>query len=156
MKWEEHEREQAAARLRLSQGQGVKGMSKSTDLNGGNEISSLGGTQREKANRKRSKAMSGRPHAAKGESRGESQVSIDTAPSRERSRLAAEVQASEPTIARALALHNKRPDLAGKVRSGEMSQVAATRRMKKDELGSVVEIPGLPRLRLRFKIWCTH
>ena len=49
MKWEEHEREQAAARLRLSQGQGVKGMSKSTDLNGGNEISSLGGTQREKA-----------------------------------------------------------------------------------------------------------
>ena len=34
------------------------------------------------------------------------------------------------------------PDLAAKVRSGEMSQVAATRRMKKDELGSVAEIAG--------------
>jgi len=115
---------------------------------------------KKEANRKRSEAMEGRPYASKGGTRdGESRASNDASPSkfqcpscgigyesppghickyaRDRRTDAQVAQAagiSEATAARAKAVVDKRPDLADRVQSGEITLNEASRLMKKAEV----------------------
>lgn len=99
----------------------------------------------EEANRKRSEAMQGVPYAPKGESRKPDEKVVvqsvqlpsrPTEPERAKSRHAAAQQAevNAGAIARAEALAKARPDLAEKVRAGEMRPAAARRQVKMDAI----------------------
>lgn len=99
----------------------------------------------EEANRKRSEAMQGVPYAPKGESRKPDEKVVvqsvqrpsrPTEPERAKSRHAAAQQAevNAGAIARAEALAKARPDLAEKVRTGEIKPAEARRLAKKDEV----------------------
>lgn len=89
------------------------------------------------ANRKRSEAMEGNQNASKTQTQN-SPVSEDTTlfqpppPQRERDDIANSTGVSPATVARAMALDEKRPDLADHVQAGTMTLAAATQTMKRD------------------------
>lgn len=97
------------------------------------------------ANEKRSEAAKGNENAAKNKSEnsGRSQRSATvshSSPTRKEQAKAAGV--SEGVLSRAAALHKKRPDLAEKVRKGEMSPVAARREAGLKSAPSLSEKPA--------------
>lgn len=95
------------------------------------------------ANKKRSAAMEGLPHAKKGESRKKEVVHNEPQPSEDkhkgRQARAAEANVSTATQARVEVLSNNRPDLLEKVASGEMKGTEAMRQMKKDSVSQNIE-----------------
>lgn len=98
------------------------------------------------ANRKRSEAMEGVPHAIKGEKRKKDVVHNEQQPSdraKGRSERAKEANVSTATQARVEALANNRPDLLEKVAKGEIKGTEALRQMKKDQVADrVAELPN--------------
>ena len=100
----------------------------------------------EEANRKRSEAMEGRAYASKGEKR-ESRPSNDVPPSQQpkppksradytSTKKAKAAGVSEKTAERAHAVVENRPDLALKVKDGEITLNEAVREMKRAEIKS--------------------
>jgi len=91
----------------------------------------------EEANRKRSEAMKGVPYAPDGEKRKpEKKVDVQTVqePSPRREAKAALSNTNMGAVARGDALVEKRPDLAEKVRKGDVKPAEAYRQMKRDEV----------------------
>ena len=90
----------------------------------------------EEANRKRSKAMQGLPHAPTGERRKEvGQSVLPHSPKEEpgKEAKAAASKTNKGAVARGDVLDKKRPDLAEKVRTGEMKPADAHRTLKREE-----------------------
>lgn len=90
--------------------------------------------KREAANRARSEATKAQPRSEKGLFGSTGPVSRDTTPERSRDEISQEARVSPATVARAQALTSKRPDLAERVRKGEVTLTNALRIAKKEEI----------------------